>query len=737
MKNGHPSSRRLAGLGLFVLAVTAAASPLSAAGRGPAGNTASRIELRRDEQAGTMSCLIDGKEAFVYHYGKDVDLPHYLLRSPSGKMMTLQQAKAPHKYPHHRAVWFADTVQLAGKRKVSFYNAFYSGGTKKNPKPPFRDRIRHVGFAKDRLERDSATVGIKLLWEMDHKTPVLDETRAMRIDALAGGEYLLDITFTVTAAHGDVAFVSDAVHYAWPYVRMTPQFSVDSGGTITNSTGGVNQAGTHDKVATWMDYTNTIGGTTEGLAVFSHADNAHPHKWLTRDYGTFGPRRIAAKSGKKFVLKKGKSMQRRVGILVHNGDVKGGKVARRYEQYTSGKPGNGPARGMEPGNGAAVRITVEAGKYDRIDTPVSAPLGDLAAAIADGEFRLVEVAGPKRLAVAWQLAPGAPASVCWILAGRTPAGATRVYELVAGEPVTATGVAVRKDEKMLEISCGKTRALRYRHAPVPPPKGVDPLYTRSGFIHPIWSPAGAELTQIHPKDHYHHLGLWNPWTSTKFEGRHVDFWNLKKGEGTVRFVKFASAEGGPVFGGFRAVQEHVDLSAPGGEKVALNEELDVRVWRAGEGGWLCDYVSTQRCASESPLTLNKYRYGGFGFRATARWNKNNSNYLTSEGKTRKDGHATRSRWCNIFGKTDKGPAGVLFLSHPENRAHPEPMRIWPQGDVFFNYCPIQKAPWTLEPGNDYVLRYRMLVYDGTMTAKDAERVWRDFAEPPKVTIEGK
>jgi hypothetical protein len=117
---------------------------------------------------------------------------------------------------------------------------------------------------------------------------------------------------------------------------MSPAFSVQQGGRMTNSEGGINQAGTHGKPATWIDYSNTVDGVAEGLAVFSHSDNEHPHTWLTRDYGTFGPRRADPRHGKPFVLKKGERLRQRVGILVHRGDVEGGKVARRYEQYVSG-----------------------------------------------------------------------------------------------------------------------------------------------------------------------------------------------------------------------------------------------------------------------------------------------------------------------------------------------------------------------------------------------------------------
>jgi len=302
-----------------------------------------KIEFKNNPKAATQTVIIDGKEAFVYLHGADLETTcFYPVRSPSGKLMTLKIADAKKKqsYPHHRSFWFTDKIQLEGQRDVNFYASYYGRIDKKDPKSPFRDRIRHVKFTRAEVLKDKpvAHTSMKLVWEADRKTPYLDETRDMRIVAMGKGQYFLDITFAVTATYGDVRFTSDSTHYAWPYVRMHPQFSVDKGGTITNSEGGVNQKGTHNKVAVWIDYSGVVEGVTEGLAIFSHPDNNHPHKWLTRNYGCFGPRRIDKRSGnKKYVLKKGESLKRRVGILVHCGDVKAGLVAERYKMYAAGK----------------------------------------------------------------------------------------------------------------------------------------------------------------------------------------------------------------------------------------------------------------------------------------------------------------------------------------------------------------------------------------------------------------
>jgi hypothetical protein len=282
-----------------------------------------------------MSVAIDGKEAFVYQCSSKEDLAHYWpVRSPSGKSMTVQH---PKPYPHHRSFWFGDKVRLGEGRAVSTYGALYSESKEENPPRRFKDGVRHVETTVGDVAESELKLTKKLVWYMDYDRPVLDETRAMRIVALGDGEYFLDVTFTVTAAHGDVAFVSDAVHYAWPYLRMNPEFSVQGGGRIVNSEGGIDQKGTNGKVARWVDYSNTTDEKDAGLAVFSHPDNPQPHSWLTRDYGTFGPRRIDARSGKPFSLKQGESLARRVGILVHRGDAKTGRAAERYKEYADGK----------------------------------------------------------------------------------------------------------------------------------------------------------------------------------------------------------------------------------------------------------------------------------------------------------------------------------------------------------------------------------------------------------------
>jgi len=240
-------------------------------------------------------------------------------------------------YPHHRSFWFADTVRPeGGERDLSFYNGLYSGVKTEagDYVPPFRDRIRLVSLPRIEAKNDRAEIVAELVWETDGQ-PVINERRELAVHSLGGGEYLLDLTWTLTAPAGDVVFVSDDVHYAWPFLRLDTAWNGEHGGRITSDSGATGQEATNMKPALWIDYSNTVEGVAEGVAVFQWPDGRE-HRWLTREYGCFGPRRPDDRSGKPFTLRRGESLTQRAGVLVHKGDVAGGRVRERYDRYVKG-----------------------------------------------------------------------------------------------------------------------------------------------------------------------------------------------------------------------------------------------------------------------------------------------------------------------------------------------------------------------------------------------------------------
>ena len=226
-----------------------------------------------------------------------------------------------------------------------------------------------------------------------------------------------------------------------------------------------------------------------------------------------------------------------------------------------------------------------------------------------------------------------------------------------------------------------------------------------------------------------------------FEGDTVDFWNLKSRKGTVRFAKFITIESGPVFAGFSALQEHVAFKKKGAEKIALNEQQQVRVFNpsGNHDYYFADILIELNCASESPFRILEYRYAGLGWRTTEKWNRDNSEVLTSDNKTRKDADGTTARWFVVQGALDHDYGGAVMISYPSNYNYPEPVRIWPEnanptGELFAMFAPTKNKDWLLRPGKPYSLRYRLLVFNGHFNAEKAEAAWHYFAYPPAVTI---
>jgi len=290
---------------------------------------AERVVLRVQEDEASMSFFIHDVEKLSYRYGKRWAIPHiWPLRSPSGRSMLVAE---PEDHPHHSSLWVVDRVQLEGGPEIDFYHEWKNLHDKEDPTAGHHSYIRHDGFVQYVGPMAYGWTTAELTW-IAHGDPVLHQEWSMLIEDLGDEEYLLHLHWNLEARYGAVQFHSDWVHYAWPYLRMEPGFSGLEGGTITDDQGRTGQEATNGRYARWIDYSNTVDGVTEGLAVFL-PDDGEPRKWLTREYGTFGPRRSDPFNGTDFTLAEGENLSGAVTILVHRGDVVGGKVAARYADY--------------------------------------------------------------------------------------------------------------------------------------------------------------------------------------------------------------------------------------------------------------------------------------------------------------------------------------------------------------------------------------------------------------------
>jgi hypothetical protein len=375
-----------------------------------------------------------------------------------------------------------------------------------------------------------------------------------------------------------------------------------------------------------------------------------------------------------------------------------------------------------------------------LEIPVSIELNNITT-LPDSIFCLYEVKGSVKSAVPFQIEQADRKILHWVVKATNASDNKLVYELSSSKSEQLQNVKVVSEDGKLIIKSDDKNLLQYYFKTIYPPVGIDTAFKRSGFIHPLWSPHGQVLTRIQAPDHYHHYGIWNPWTHVLFECDTVDFWNLNLKQGTVRFADIISTNNGSVFSQFEVLHKHIVFKKNEPEKAALNELQQVRVYKLQKelDAYVLDFYFQLNCATEKPVKLIKYRYAGLGWRTTEKWDNKNSEVLTSENLTRKNADGSKARWCIVQGAIDNEYAGVEMMSYPTNYNHPEPLRIWPEnqngrGDMFANFCPTKDKDWLLKPGQNYVLKYRFLVYNNKLSKEKAESAWFYYANPPKINI---
>lgn len=293
-----------------------------------------------------------------YHYGKDVSKPFfYPVNAPGGISLTrgwpITEAKPGEQtdHVHQKSAWFChgdvipEGVEIKDKIKnvtgVDFWSEAKGHG-----------RIVCVRVDTPTSSSGKASVTTVNEWQTADGVKILDETRTLTLHALDGAR-LLVVDIDLHASACPITF-GDTKEGSFGIRVRTELCEAKGKGKMTNAEGNVGEGagGNKDRkgcwglISDWVDYSGPLDGASAGITVFADPSNPIPTCWHARGYGLvagnpFGRSRAAfpdTKEKKDLVkLNKGDHLKLRYGILMHQGDVKEGKVAEHFKTFTSAK----------------------------------------------------------------------------------------------------------------------------------------------------------------------------------------------------------------------------------------------------------------------------------------------------------------------------------------------------------------------------------------------------------------
>tara|TARA_B100000886_G_scaffold250245_1_gene176459 strand:+ start:1161 stop:2120 length:960 start_codon:yes stop_codon:yes gene_type:complete len=257
----------------------------------------------------------------------------------------------------------------------------------------------------------------------------------------------------------------------------------------------------------------------------------------------------------------------------------------------------------------------------------------------------------------------------------------------------------------------------------------EPHFSRTGYLHPLYSPSGKIITGDYAPDHPHQHGLFFAWTKSSFRDQPTEFWNQKKKLGDIRFHRFLEKGDHPSF--FSLQFEQIFTSGKDSDMVILKENWEIRVPKKQTTYFQFDLISTQTCATQDPLLIEKYHYGGMAIRGNKQWIETGADgkplgkMITSEGKSQENGNHTRPRWVTMHGPVDGQDCGVVVMNHPDNFRFPQWVRLHPKMP-YFVYAPMVEKPFSIEPDTPYISKFRYLTYDGTPDHQVIEGSWKEW-----------
>lgn len=225
---------------------------------------------------------------------------------------------------------------------------------------------------------------------------------------------------------------------------------------------------------------------------------------------------------------------------------------------------------------------------------------------------------------------------------------------------------------------------------------------RCCYLHPVYAPNGAVLTDDFPADHYHHRGIFWAWPIVTVGGERYDLWTLRGIR--QQFVRWLAREAGA-----RHARLAVENAWVVRDRPVVKETVEIVTRPAAGERREIEFRLTFE-ALGGPVELrgepaeNK-GYGGFSVRFAPR---EKTIITTDAGIERQDSNMARHAWAQLEALFAGRRAGLRIDINPTHPDFPNGWCLRHYGFLGVNYPGLE--PRLLEPGRPLVLKYRITVF---------------------------
>lgn len=278
-----------------------------------------------------------------------------------------------------------------------------------------------------------------------------------------------------------------------------------------------------------------------------------------------------------------------------------------------------------------------------------------------------------------------------------------------------------KDDLFRLMSPDERTILRYVAGDLPEGE-TKPAVEGACYTHPLYTPSGTLVTDLAPKDHPHHRGIFCAFVQVEGEST-GDWWGWgEKAPKDKRLIlnreaRFTAEEKD------RVTLRVINSWRAEGETV-LGERATITA-SAAKGAYVVDYELKYTVPTKKEVVLARNPFGGFCYRAKPRGKAEISGpggLIATPDSTfnRSETNWPPSRWYDLTYREGENASGVAILDHPDN-----PGTTWHVSRALhmLNPCIVSDAAVTIPFGEPLYLKYRVVSHDGDTTAVDLNTLY--------------